>query len=46
MRQPGSRLEEKREKKPKEKKPVTGPTQKKKAKPGPFNSPFASAFRK
>ncbi len=46
MRQPGSRLEEKREKKPKEKKPATGPTQQKKAKPGPFNNPFASAFRK
>ena len=46
MRQPGSRIEEKREKKSKEKKPVAGPAPQKKAKPGPFNNPFASAFRK
>jgi len=46
MRQPRSRPEEKREKKPMEKKPVAGPAPQKKPKPGPFNNPFASAFRK
>ena len=46
MRQPGSRPEEKREKKPKEKKPVAGAVPQKKVKPGPFNNPFANAFRK
>jgi uncharacterized protein len=46
MRQPGSRPEEKREKKAKEKKPVAGPAPLKKPKPGPFNNPFAGAFRK
>ena len=42
MRQPGSRIEEKREKKSKEKKPVAGPAPQKKAKPGPFNNPLVS----
>jgi len=46
MRQQASRPEEKREQKPKEKKPAPGPAPQKKAKPGPFNNPFASAFRK
>jgi uncharacterized protein len=46
MRQQRSRPEEKREKKAKEKKPVAGPGLQKKAKPAPFNNPFASAFRK
>jgi protein Tex len=45
MKQPGSRPE-KREKMPKAKKPVAGPVPQKKAKPGPFNNPFADAFRK
>ena len=46
MRQQASRPEEKREQKPKEKKPAPGPAPQKKTKPGPFNNPFASAFRK
>ena len=46
MRQQASRPEGKREQKPKEKKPAPGPAPQKKAKPGPFNNPFASAFRK
>jgi len=46
MRQPGSRPEEKREKTPKAKRPGTGPVPPKKVKPGPFNNPFADAFRK
>ena len=46
MRQQASRPEEKREQKAKEKKPAPGPAPQKKAKPGPFNNPFASAFRK
>jgi uncharacterized protein len=46
MRKQGSRIEEQREMKPKEKKPGAGPTPQKKAKPGPFNNPFADAFRK
>jgi uncharacterized protein len=46
MRQPGSRPEPKGEKKPKEKKPEPRPAPQKKAKPGPFNNPFADAFRK
>jgi uncharacterized protein len=46
MRQQASRPEEKREQKPKEKKLAPGPAPQKKAKPGPFNNPFASAFRK
>jgi uncharacterized protein len=46
MRQQGSRPEEKREKKAKEKKPVGGPTPQNKGRPAPFNNPFATAFRK
>jgi predicted RNA-binding protein with RPS1 domain len=46
MRQQASWPEEKREQKPKEKKPAPGPAPQKKAKPGPFNNPFASALRK
>ena len=46
MRQPRSRPEEKRERKAKGKKPVAGPAPQKKPKPGPFNNPFANAFRK
>jgi hypothetical protein len=46
MRQQGSRLEGKKEQKQKEKRPVPGPAPQKKAKPGPFNNPFASALRK
>jgi uncharacterized protein len=46
MRQPGSRPEEKREKKLKEKKGEIGSAPQKKPKPGPFNNPFADAFRK
>jgi uncharacterized protein len=49
MKQPGRRSEvheEKREKTPKAKRPVAGPVPQKKTKPGPFNNPFASAFRK
>jgi uncharacterized protein len=41
MRQPRSRPEQKRERKP-----AAGPVPKKKEKPGPFNNPFADAFRK
>jgi uncharacterized protein len=46
MRQQGSRPEEKREKKTREKKPVGAPTPQKKGRPAPFNNPFATAFRK
>jgi uncharacterized protein len=46
MRQQAGRPEEKREKKPQERRPATGPALQKKAKPGPFNNPFANAFRK
>jgi uncharacterized protein len=46
MRQQGGRPEEKRENKAKDKKPGAGPALHKKAKPAPFNNPFASAFRK
>jgi uncharacterized protein len=46
MRQQGSRPEEKRERKAKEKKPGAGPALPKKGKPAPFNNPFAAAFRK
>jgi uncharacterized protein len=46
MRQQGSRPEEKREKKAKEKKPVGAPAPQKKGRPAPFNNPFATAFRK
>jgi uncharacterized protein len=45
MREPRSRPEPKGEK-PKEKKPEPRPAPQKKPKPGPFNSPFADAFRK
>jgi len=46
MKQPGGQPEEKREKKLKEKKPVAGPAPQRKPKPGPFNNPFADAFRR
>jgi uncharacterized protein len=46
MREPRSRPEPKEEKKPKEKKPEAKPALQKKPKPGPFNNPFADAFRK
>jgi len=46
MRQPGSRPEQKREKKPKDKKPSAGAVPQGKVRPGPFNNPFADAFRK
>ena len=46
MRQQGGRPEEKGEKRAKEKRPVPGPAPQRKAKPGPFNNPFANAFRK
>lgn len=46
MKQPGTRPEEKRQRKAKEKKPGAGPALQKKAKPAPFNNPFATAFRK
>ena len=46
MREPRSRPEPKEEKKPKEKKPEARPAPQKKSKPGPFNNPFADAFRK
>jgi len=46
MREPRSRQEEKREMRPKEKKPVARPAPQNKSKPGPFNNPFANAFRK
>jgi protein Tex len=46
MRQPSNRVEEKRGKKQKGKQPVAGPAPQKKPKPGPFNNPFARAFRK
>jgi uncharacterized protein len=46
MREPGGRPEPKEERKPKEKKPEAKPALQKKPKPGPFNNPFADAFRK
>jgi uncharacterized protein len=46
MRQSGSRPEPKGNRKPKEKKPAAAPALQKKPKPGPFNNPFADAFRK
>jgi uncharacterized protein len=46
MRQPSNRVEEKKERKPRGKKPLAAPPSEKKPKPGPFNNPFASAFRK
>jgi len=46
MREPGGRPEPKEERKPKEKKPEARPALQKKPKPGPFNNPFADAFRK
>jgi uncharacterized protein len=46
MRQQAGRPEEKRQKRPQERRPAAGPVPHKKAKPGPFNNPFASAFRK
>jgi len=46
MREQGGRPEPKEERKPKEKKPEAKPALQKKPKPGPFNNPFADAFRK
>jgi len=46
MRQASNRVEEKKERKPRAKKPLAAPPSEKKPKPGPFNNPFASAFRK
>ena len=46
MREPRSRPEPKEERKPKEKKPEPRPAPQKNSKPGPFNNPFADAFRK
>jgi uncharacterized protein len=46
MRQQGGRPEEKGEKKPQEKKPGARQPVERKTKPGPFNNPFANAFRK
>jgi uncharacterized protein len=46
MRQQGGRPEEKGEKKPQEKKPGARQPVERKTKPGPFNNPFADAFRK
>jgi uncharacterized protein len=45
-REQGGRPEPKEERKPKEKKPEARPASQKKPKPGPFNNPFADAFRK
>ncbi len=46
MREPRRRQEPKGEKKPKEKKPSVGSAPQQKPKHGPFNNPFADAFRK